>query len=1443
MSGAAYGKDSMVTDQPQAKEEGKAPPSQSMPVHKKRRRHWWETAAVAIVLIIAIVGGYYGLYVTKRFDQLSNYYSRNLASAATSAQQAIDGIFLNIQNSKFEQLKLKMIPGLKIPDQENWVEQVVEDDKSATEEQKSDLAPLTDDDDQSDREEQGVDKASSKLCRPKSKIETAALWQEGSAILRFKNGCNPAWIKLSTLLTPALQMSDFDSVILARDDGEVLFSVGAEWLNIIRLPVGSKNAPVEEAGSEKVADKPRPHNRYTTVTDFSVAGTNYKLFAQPVRLPVDLRWEVREQLHGEKNAEIQEDGDKSTSSGNQNSVEDAWILVGLKKSGDFRIEAMAISPTVLLVAFGLAVIALLSLPYLKLRLLGRREALHTHDMLVLTSSLLIATTITTFTFLEIYARSKLEPELDARLARLSAEISTAFQQEVACLRDQLERLTEMPAGREKEFTTDLLDAHQNSLRLNAYPFLEMAYWFTEDGMQSYKWTVNATNTALISLVTRDYFVHARDMAFEKANEIPCVIAERLKLPGSNVNGQTQPGYYIESIRSRTTGAVSAVLSQRLKGKIGPGNEPIVVAAALAPLLSVTEPTLPPGFEFAVIDEDGAVMFHSDPARNLRENFFDELNEFHQVRAAVWARATNPVEVPRGDDSKSREDASASEPMDVDYRARTYRMNLVRLDGTSWTLVTLYDVATYRIARAEVLTFSLAISLIYTVFLIIVFTILHLVSSMLYSTEGTVFDWLWPSPKKDSAYFGMLVFAIAMAVVWIVILVFAAAWLEVILSGALGLITLTVFFLTFRRAVYNPKKQGILARVGNEMKTGFSTLLGKPKTKKQREETAQQLASNSEYRLYASTLIAVIVVISILPPVTFYRAANDEIMELVTMGDQLRWADEFHKRSDRKAKRFRSVSIDEESLGLIEEHLFPSSSDLGTPWDTHTAAWTVMEGEPSASTRDDRLQQPLVQFLGPRLMSIVRQSWEIRSLASDKHHDWYKYGSKIGFVDETYTAKPGLGKDGKDARLPKPGGLNGLYLSSPWPGLTWPAGLDWPGWLWVLLFIAGGGVAIWAVVSSILRMVFLAGLKPPHFLPYKKWEDLEGCQRALVLRCSLQNEPQADGVSVFRIGATEHLDLEESRTLESCRDSGMSAVVIVDQFHSGLWDPEVADKKLELLERLVALDCRVIIHSDVNPLHYFTMVAGDHFRGATPVLPDLGRWAAVLDKFTRCREVLDKYHEQEALHKRLIEIRKKVLGLTELDDDMHVAMGRLAQECWPSEHLENIAILLASRSELGDLMVYAEEEYLTNQVLDLAEAHYRMLWSISGKDERLILFRLASRGFASWRGRDLVSCLLRRGLIYLDPAPRLMNESFRQFVLGAELPEVFELWTEEEGASPWARLRTPIIIAVIGIFLFLFATQPQLFSQSLAFTTGIAAVIPTIIKLVSLIAGARSGSAT
>ena len=92
---------------------------------------------------------------------------------------------------------------------------------------------------------------------------------------------------------------------------------------------------------------------------------------------------------------------------------------------------------------------------------------------------------------------------------------------------------------------------------------------------------------------------------------------------------TGPPCVLQSLVSYTTGQPSAVLARpsRLGGSLP-------VAAITLPMRSVISPVIPHGFEFAIIDKAGRVVFHSDAQRNTFEDLFLETDRNRQLRSLV-----------------------------------------------------------------------------------------------------------------------------------------------------------------------------------------------------------------------------------------------------------------------------------------------------------------------------------------------------------------------------------------------------------------------------------------------------------------------------------------------------------------------------------------------------------------------------------------------------------------------------------------------------------------------------------------------------------------------------------------------------------------------------------------------------------------------------------------
>lgn len=149
-----------------------------------------------------------------------------------------------------------------------------------------------------------------------------------------------------------------------------------------------------------------------------------------------------------------------------------------------------------------------------------------------------------------------------------------------------------------------------------------------------------------------------------------------------------------------------------------------------------------------------------------------------------------------------------------------------------------------------------------------------------------------------------------------------------------------------------------------------------------------------------------------------------------------------------------------------------------------------------------------------------------------------------------------------------------------------------------------------------------------------------------------------------------------------------------------------------------------------------------------------------------------------------------------------------------------------------------EEDLLELIRTRARAHYELLWSTCDQAEKMILYHVATDGFVSWEGREVVRRLLTRGLLICDPRIRTMNETFRRFIVYAEPPQTIERWDREARSSTWMRVRAPIVVSLVALAVFFFFTQPTVTERTLAIVTALAAGIPALLKMFSSITGSK-----
>lgn len=102
-------------------------------------------------------------------------------------------------------------------------------------------------------------------------------------------------------------------------------------------------------------------------------------------------------------------------------------------------------------------------------------------------------------------------------------------------------------------------------------------------------------------------------------------------------------------------------------------------------------------------------------------------------------------------------------------------------------------------------------------------------------------------------------------------------------------------------------------------------------------------------------------------------------------------------------------------------------------------------------------------------------------------------------------------------------------------------------------------------------------------------------------------------------------------------------------------------------------------------------------------------------------------------------------------------------------------------------------------------------------------------------------LVKRGLIVSDPALRLMDESFRRFVKSVSREHEVEAWRQQEGGSAWQLLRAPFLLILIGVALFLFITQKEVYHSTISFMSALTAGIAALFRLLGMFHKDKSGA--
>jgi len=1065
------------------------------------------------------------------------------------------------------------------------------------------------------------------------------------------------------------------------------------------------------------------------------------------------------------------------------------IVCGLWRTDRLQSEVVSIPYSVLnwgaiilLAIFGLA------WPLLKVAYMSPSERLRRRHVFYLLVSTLFSTTMLTLIVLNWSYTERSNEESKEQLKALADRIESNVKTELG------RALSFMDAvGKDEALHTELRELRKDEWKpatnflqsklfqkdiAHAYPYFDNMFWVDQDGQQQYKVTVRDKPTPRTSVKDESYFPDVLHEPHLKD------VGEHPSPPDTKTHSGAK--FRFDSVYSSNTGEFFAVLARHYPTPKEwtdlPSHKGLVAQVLVGRFLSLVDPILPAGFGYAVVSHDGMVQFHSSSARNQIEDFFKECPD-----PALKALVLNA-----GQDEYLHSNYMGK-PQEMVVRPMSY------LADPAPSLIVFRDTNYFgTINVACFLVFSLLACLFSVPF--VVGLAIYVFRRREYPLEA-----LWPDHKKLNQYVNVITANVCLIAAFAI----RFQWMKTN-ETLVALIAITAAAVVF--GTLKPKwANGEWTLLGKGMvlsailavsawswpllAAGMYIALSVRPVSRTLDAFAERFVK-LKY-LYLGMVFSLLIVVVVAPCFGLFKISYDTVNRLALEAAQLKRRDRLIHRTEEINKYFRDLNAPEyvddrikESLDRYDEPVFdpklddskyeaaePDVSSL-EPW--IAAATQFFPSNPFGA----ELRQVATAFEtgpGPKWASARDREWDDERL-------WLRP------IPESVAPK---------------GELVGVY---PLWRLPWGAGA-----LMALLAVL---LAAW--LAYLIRKVFMADLEDAPQL--EKWiPATRESHNVLIIGHPMSGKsrqaaslPEVDLLDLAKVVTTCDWSLE---TLQC-------PAVVVDHFEFDIDNPDTCLKKLELLEQLVYVKKKkVILLSAVDPMFYLTSSSPEI---VTPTVPNhespgqlLNRWVAMLNVFEKLGM------EDAGKHCSCwIPAEQEKLSQPELAET-------LENECGYTAQLRAIGLKMRGAPRPHGRISTAEA---MEELLHRADSYYRVLLSTCSKEERLVLFQLATDGWANPKNKRAIQQLQRRRIIRRGSGFRIMNDSFSRFIRETECPGEVAKWEAEEDQSAWSAMKLGLTTAMLALGAWLLYTQQDVFQMGIGYVAAVGTAGGTILGLVRSIRG-------
>ena len=424
------------------------------------------------------------------------------------------------------------------------------------------------------------------------------------------------------------------------------------------------------------------------VKNLTVSGKDFKMFLQPINF-----------------------------SSNKN-----WVVAGLLSNKRYQVEKNQLPGRVVLLLVTVVLIIIVAFPWIKLYQMGSKDRLTIVDGAAVISVSMLLMSLMSFIFFK-YGPTILNTDTVSSKDALATEIKDAFEKEIATAFNKLSAIDSLRM-RDSSFrnTGDVINlgkpniSFRNNTRkpvLNEVNKIigdlsvKQIFWLNENGNEITNFITDSMNAAHGNYKNREYFKR--------------IINKKEYLLKDDNNSK----FFIDQVVSWSSGRFVTVLSKLSSDTVG-GKKVVVVSFTMK---SVRKPILPAGYHFAIVNNSGKVLYHSDESKNLNENLLNEFTESNQLTSCLEGRFEGVFK--------------------TNYFSQEYNVKIQPLKNLPYFIVIFGDTNHKETRDIEIYSFTLSMMLLLFGFLVLQLFVIFLVSSKRSFFKNQLFTTSWIGPKVSS----------------------------------------------------------------------------------------------------------------------------------------------------------------------------------------------------------------------------------------------------------------------------------------------------------------------------------------------------------------------------------------------------------------------------------------------------------------------------------------------------------------------------------------------------------------------------------------------------------------------------------------------------------------------------------------------------------------------